>query len=63
MNYLSKKEGIKMKKLRLRQGVKDVLVIALFYLVIVVGVVLVNYRFEQIKSVDTEAPTQYTNAN
>lgn len=63
MNYLSKKEGIKMKKLRLRQGVKDVLVIALFYLIIVVGVVLVNYRFEQIKSVDTEAPTQYTNAN
>ena len=63
MNYLSKKEGIKMKKLRLRQGVKDVLVIALFYLVIVVGVVLINYRFEQIKSVDTEAPTQYTNAN
>ena len=63
MNYLSKKEGIKMKKLRLRQGVKDVLVIALFYLIIVVGVVLINYRFEQIKSVDTEAPTQYTNAN
>lgn len=52
-----------MKKLRLKQGVKDILVVTLFYLMIVIGVVLVNYRLEQIKSADTEVSTQYTNAN
>ena len=35
-----------MKKLRLRQNVKDALAIALFMVMIVVGVLLVNARFE-----------------
>lgn len=46
-----------MRKLRLRQGVKDVLVVILFYLIIVIGVILVNLRFEQIKNVEAEATT------
>lgn len=46
-----------MRKLKLRQGVKDVLVVILFYLIIVIGVILVNYRFEQTKNVVAEATT------
>lgn len=52
-----------MKKLRLKEGVKNILAETLFILILVIGVVLVNYRLEQIKSADTEVPTQYTNAN
>lgn len=33
-----------MKKLRLRQEVKDILGIMLFYAIIIIGVVLVNAR-------------------
>lgn len=36
------------KKLRLRQGVKDALGVALFYAVIVLGVIVLNARFEGI---------------
>ena len=49
----------KTKKLRLRQGVKEVLGVALFYSLIVVGVIALNARMEQIngqtKSADVVA--------
>lgn len=35
-----------MKKLRLRQNVKDALAVALFMVMIIVGVIAVNARFE-----------------
>lgn len=35
-----------MKKLRLRQNVKDALAVAMFMVMIVVGFLLVNARFE-----------------
>ena len=35
-----------MKKLRLRQNVKDTLAIALFMVMIVIGVIAINARFE-----------------
>lgn len=35
-----------MKKLRLRQNVKDALAVALFMVMIVIGVIALNARFE-----------------
>lgn len=35
-----------MKKLRLRQNVKDSLAVALFMVMIVIGVIAINTRFE-----------------
>lgn len=35
-----------MKKLRLRQNVKDVLAVVLFMIMIIVGVIAINARFE-----------------
>lgn len=36
------------KKLRLRQEVKDVLVVILLYVIILVGIILLNARLEQL---------------
>ena len=37
-----------MKQLKLKQGVKDYLGVALLYIIIIFGVVLVNARFGQL---------------
>jgi hypothetical protein len=50
-----------MKKLRLKQGVKDFLGIMLFITVIIGGLFLVSDKQE--KSVATEVTTQHTNVN
>lgn len=42
-----------MKQLKLKQGVKDVLGIIIFYLIIIMGVVLVNARLESIQQKTT----------
>lgn len=49
--------------MKLREEVKGVLGIALLYLIVLLGIVLVNARLGEQKSVDTEVPTQYTNVN
>lgn len=36
------------KKLRLRQEVKDVLAVVLLYVIILVGIILLNARLEQL---------------
>lgn len=40
-----------MKQLKLKQGVKDFLSIALLYLIIVIGVILINTRLEKINTI------------
>lgn len=42
------------KKLRLKRGVKNFLGIALFYAIIVLGVVVLNARFESINESNRE---------
>ena len=50
--------------MKLREEVKGVLGIALLYLIVLIGIVLVNARLgEMQKNVDTEVPTHYTNTN
>ena len=51
--------------MKLKENVKGVLGVVLFYTIIFLGVVLVNARLGELqnKSVDTEVPTQYTNVN
>lgn len=50
-----------MKRMRLKQGVKDILGIVLFYGVIIIGIILMNYSVE--KSADAETSTPHTNVN
>ena len=38
-----------MKQLKLKQGVKDVLGIIIFYLIIILGVILVSARLENLQ--------------
>ena len=40
-----------MKQLKLKQGVKDFLSIVLLYLIIVIGVILINTRLENINTI------------
>lgn len=42
-----------MKRLKLKQGVKDFLGIALFYIVILLGIVLLNARVDEIEQKNT----------
>ena len=46
------------KKLRLRQGVKDFLGVALFYAIIVLGVIVLNARFEYLNECVGEGNTE-----
>lgn len=46
------------KKLRLRQGVKDFLGVALFYAIIVLGVILLNARIGSINECIREGNSQ-----
>lgn len=39
-----------MKKLKLRENVKNIIGVILFYLLIIGGVILINYRLETINS-------------
>lgn len=36
-----------MKQLKLKQGVKDILGVLLLYLIVIIGVILLNYRLGQ----------------
>lgn len=49
--------------MKLREEVKGVLGIVLLYVIVLLGIVLINARLGQQKSVDVETPTQYTNVN
>ena len=51
--------------MKLREEVKGVFGVVLLYLIVIIGIVLINARLGSIqnKSVDTEVPTQYTNTN
>lgn len=48
------------RKLRLREPVQNFLGIALFYLIIILGVILLNARFEQLNNQQKNADVQYT---
>lgn len=43
-----------MKKLKLKESVKNVLAVALFYTIIVLGVIALNSRFESIEECTNE---------
>lgn len=43
--------------MKLKDSVKGVLGVILFYLIIILGVIMVNARLEQIKNVEAEATT------
>lgn len=48
------------RKLRLKESVKEKLGVGLFYLVIVLGVVVLNARFEYLNEQQKNADVQYT---
>lgn len=43
--------------MKLKESVKGVIGIILFYLIIILGVIMLNARLEQIKNVEAEATT------
>ena len=43
--------------MKLKDSVKGVLGVILFYLIIILGVIMVNARLEQIKNVEAETTT------
>lgn len=47
--------------MKLREEVKGVLGVIVLFIIALIGVVLLNQRLGNQKSVDTEVPTQYTN--
>lgn len=49
--------------MKLREEVKGVLGIVLLYVIVLLGIVLINARLGEQKSADTEVPTQNTNVN
>lgn len=49
--------------MKLREEVKGVLGIISLFVIALIGVVLLNIRLGNQKSVDVETPTQYTNVN
>ena len=51
--------------MKLREEVKGVLGVIALYLIVILGIVLLNQRLGDLqnKSVDVETPTQYTNTN
>jgi len=49
--------------MKLREEVKGVLGVISLFVIAFIGVVLLNVRLGEQKSVDTEVPTQHTNVN
>lgn len=49
--------------MKLKEEVKGVLGVISLFVIALIGVVLLNIRLGEQKSVDTEVPTQHTNVN